>query len=141
MPVHVLSPPSLREAEDKRASTWMLRPSNLRPGVGATPEELRWCAINDELPRLPSAPLCGSESPVYCTVARLPHRVQPQQRGVRIGDRVRDNGGRRSFAPRRFRSMHFDGRARIEISALSARVLHGLRLYSERVRRMCCVCG
>ena len=42
--VQVISPRVHAESESNRPIHWTLRPSNLLPGHGATPEERRWCA-------------------------------------------------------------------------------------------------
>ena len=55
VPVSVISPVTLDESEQNRPITWMIRPDNLRLGEGATPEEWRWCELNNNLPLLPSS--------------------------------------------------------------------------------------
>lgn len=52
VPVQVLSPPLRSETESNRPVTWMLRPQNLLVGHGDTPEEMRWCELLANTPRL-----------------------------------------------------------------------------------------
>ena len=72
VPVQLVSPPVLDEDAENRPITWMMHRHNLLEGVGATPEEVHWCTLNQKLPVLPPVASSGGDALGTYTVGRAP---------------------------------------------------------------------